>query len=221
MNPLTFALIREGTSDDGLVAHIRTLLLACGASSVLGAPREYKGTTEERIAHVLEEESIVDLIFVHRDADSRDPSTRRTEISAAAVKLNHASKVVPIVPVQELEAWLLADEAAIRQVAGRPNSRVDLKLPSVTKIESTNSPKEVLKAACVAATESTGARRQRHTRNFPRMRSTLLERLEHDGPVQQLPSWQAFVHDVTAKAAEIAANTEAEVEVETGSSSSA
>lgn len=211
MKQVTFALIREGTSDDGLVAHIRTLILKFGATSALGAPREYKGTTEERIANVLKEDNVVDLIFVHRDADAQDPSPRKREIVAAATSLGVEDKVVPVIPVQELEAWLLADESAIREVAGRPKGKTPLHLPAPSRIEATKSPKEVLQEACLKATDATGRRRQRHERNLSRMRATLLERLEHDGPVTQLASWSAFVEAVASKTDELLKSGRADV----------
>ncbi|MFC7850790.1 DUF4276 family protein [Arthrobacter sp. NPDC057388] len=203
MTDVTFALIREGTSDDGLVAHLRTLIINAGASSVVGAPREYKGTTKERISEVLAEQTKVDLIFVHRDADSSDPEPRYEEIRDAASALGCSDQVVPVVPVQELEAWLLADLSQIRSVSGRPRGKTPLGIPSVKKIESTKSPKEILQNACLIASETTGARRKKQAKQFTQHRTTLLERLDHDGPVRNLPSWQRFVDDVTSKIAEL------------------
>lgn len=46
---LRFALIREGTSDDGLIPHIRELLIRAGAPAVVGAARQYKGSTKDRL----------------------------------------------------------------------------------------------------------------------------------------------------------------------------
>ncbi|MFJ6159231.1 DUF4276 family protein [Pseudarthrobacter sp. NPDC092184] len=203
MTELTFALIREGTSDDGLVAHLRTLMIKAGASKVVGASREYKGPTKERISQVLAEQAKVDLIFVHRDADSSDPKPRYEEIHDAASSLGCSDRVVPVVPVQELEAWLLADEAQIRSVAGRPSGKQALGVPSLSKIESTKSPKEILQKAYLAASETKGARYKRQAKQFPQHRATLLERLDHDGPIKSLPSWQRFVEDVTLKTTEL------------------
>lgn len=207
MTQLTFALIREGTSDNGLIPHLRALLLDAGATSAIGAAREYKGTTKQRIAEVLAEDATVDLIFVHRDADSKDPEARYDEINEAAT-CHSCDNVVPIVPVQELEAWLLVDEMQIRSVVGRPNGRAPLAIPPLKSIENTSSPKEVLKSACMAASQTTGSRRRRETQRFPQNRAILLERLDRDGPVQHLPSWQRFVTDVTDRAARVLAAKE-------------
>lgn len=198
MGEVTFALIREGTSDNGLVPHIRSLILKAGADAAIGAPREYKGMTSERLALVIQEDTQVDLVFVHRDADSPDPLPRHTEVQEAALAHpSWATRVVPIVPTQELEAWLLTDEDAIRRVVGRPNGRVPLGLPGLRHVEETSSPKEVLKSACMLASETTGARKAKVARAFPSMRATLLERLDVTGPVTTLTSWQTFVRDVS------------------------
>lgn len=206
MADLTFALIREGTSDDGLVPHIRSLLLLAGATSALGAAREYKGPTAQRIAKVLAEEVVVDLIFVHRDADDRDHTPRLVEITSAANAADCAEKVVPVLPVQELEAWLLTDSVAIRTVVGKPRGTSPLGLPAIRNIESTSSPKEVLEAACIAASDASGTRRRKEAKLFGRHRGTLLERLDLNGDVRRLASWQRFV-DAT-KAAAVVAMTE-------------
>lgn len=201
MLDLQFALIREGTSDDGLIPHIRDLLVRAGAPAVFGAARQYKGSTKERLQQVLSEPSTPGLIFVHRDADAADPEPRHEEIANAAIELSCSEKVVAVVPVQELEAWLLTDEAAIRAVVGRPNGRPLLGLPAIRNIERTTSPKEILQTACLTASEKSGARRKKEQAQFGSRRATLLERLDIDGPVTSLPSWQRFVNDLNAAAA--------------------
>lgn len=215
MADLTFALIREGTSDDGLVPHIRSLLLLAGATSALGAAREYTGTTAQRIAKVLAEEVVVDLIFVHRDADDRDHTPRLVEVVSAAKAAGCADKVVPVLPVQELEAWLLTDSAAIRTVVGKPRGTSPLGLPAIRNIENISSPKEVLQAACMAASDAAGARGRKEAKLFGRHRSTLLERLDLTGDVPQLASWRRFV-DAT-RAGAVFAMTEIAAATATGS----
>lgn len=196
MRSLQFALIREGTSDDGLVPHIRALLIRAGATSVVGAPRLYPGSTKRRLAQVLAEGDTPQLIFVHRDADTADHSTRRNEILQAAEELQCAERVVPVVPVQELEAWLLTDETAIRRIAGRPSGKVRLDLPTLKSIEATSRPKEVLQEACATASEKSGARLKKERAQFNARRASLLERLDIDGQVTRLPSWNRFVADL-------------------------
>lgn len=201
MPDLQFALIREGTSDDGLIPHIRELLVRAGASAVVGAARQYKGSTRKRLRQVLGEPSAPALIFVHRDADDANFEPRHEEIAHAARELGCSEKVVAVVPVEELEAWLLTEEAEIRSVVGRPSGRTPLNLPAIQKIERTTSPKEILQAACLTASEKSGARLKKEGRQFGSRRTMLLERLDIDGPVTSLPSWQRFVNDLNTAAA--------------------
>ncbi|RKT31444.1 uncharacterized protein DUF4276 [Microbacterium sp. AG1240] len=201
MGDLQFALVREGSSDDGLVTHIRELLIRAGATQVVGAPRQYRGTVLEKIQQVLQEPIRPGLIFVHRDSDSSDASSRQAEIVKAADAMGCVDQVVAVVPVQELEAWLLTDESAIRAVVGKPSGRASLGLPTVGRIEATPSPKEILRAACLLASEKSGARRRKESSQFDVRRATLLERLDIDGVVAELPSWQKFVADLEVAAA--------------------
>jgi len=197
MGQISFALLREGSSDNGLVEHIRTLILKAGADAALGTHREYSGTVLEKLEQTLAEDPPVDLVFVHRDSDSRDSTPRFAEIETAAGSVGTPERVIPIVPIQEMEAWLLVDEAQIRSVVGRPNGTVSLGLPALRRIETTARPKEILRAACLAASEASGNRRRRISRSFEAHRKTLLERIDPLGPVSTLPSWQRFVADTT------------------------
>lgn len=57
-----------------------------------------------------------EILFVHRDADREDPEHRHREIALAnTTGLPH----VCVIPVRMQEAWLLHDESALREAAGR------------------------------------------------------------------------------------------------------
>lgn len=185
---------------------IRALLARAGVPGVIGAARNYQGTTGERLKQVLAEDVIPDLIFVHRDSDAPDPAGRHDEIIGAATALSCVDKVVAVVPVQEIEGWLLTKESAIREVVGRPGGKVALSLPPLKRIEATANPKEILREACRIACEKTGARLKTAGNQFPRYRATLLERLDIDGPVNELPSWRRFVDDLNGAAARVVPN---------------
>jgi hypothetical protein len=200
---VTFALLREGTSDDGLVAHIGELIVRAGAPAVTGSPRDYKGTTAERLSKVLAEETPVDIVFVHRDADSRDPTPRRLEVSDAVRATGCQIPWISVVPIQETEAWLILDEAEIRRVAGKPSGRRPLDLPKVGAVEKTADPKGILRHALVEAGELTGRRRERENRAFGQRRRTLLDRLDIDGPVSQLSGWRQLTNDINRVAQEL------------------
>jgi hypothetical protein len=132
--------------------------------------------------------------MIHRDSDSEDHLPRYAEVRKA---LDAAGlRGVPVIPVQETEAWLLTDANAIRVVVGNPNGRAALALPTLARIEQTKNPKEVLLAACLAASEATRGRLAKVRQRFPSFRRHLLENLDPDGPVSTLPSFQRLVSDI-------------------------
>lgn len=199
---IVFALLREGSTEDALVPHLENLVLRAGAAEALGRTRPYRGTVAEKIAALLDEPQDYNLVFIHRDADSRDADARRKEISDALAGCR-IPLVVPVVPIQETEAWLLTDEAAIRSAVGRPSGRNHIVLPPLRQIEQTARPKEVLMAACLAASETTGRRHAKELKQFGLRRRTLLSRLDIDGGVIELASWQSLVDDVKAAVSQI------------------
>jgi Domain of unknown function (DUF4276) len=202
MPRLSFAFLREGTSDDGLLPHLRSIVIRAGATEVIGASREYSGTLENRLRTLMTESSAVSLVFVHRDADSQDPLPRIQEVARAATNAG-TPPWVAVVPVQELEAWLLTDEQAIRAAVGRPSGREDLSLPRIAQIERTSAPKEILRSALLTASATTGRKRQDEQRRFALRRRTLLERLDIDGAIRQLPSWRQLESDVGSVVAQL------------------
>jgi hypothetical protein len=195
-----FALISEGTSERGLVAHLEALCVQAGAAEAEGVfpdlsrlRRPPGRDVESKLRCILGLESSFDLVFVHRDADCPDPSERLAEIAEVASRISGCPPVVPVVPVQALEAWLLADERAIRFAVGRPSGRAPLGLPAPRRIEATSGRKQVLADALARASEKSGRRLQQVKKDFAGHRAILLDRLDLDGPVGDLPSWQALV----------------------------
>lgn len=195
--------IGEGTSDRPLADVVTELLLDRSIEVLITAPDLAKAAprvghqTDRKIAagmHLFE--GVPDLLVVHRDADAVGPEVRRQEVMDAAA--DHASGVplVPIVPVCATEAWLLFDEAAIRTVAGKPRGRESLDLRRPRHVENEPKPKDVLRAALVAASEAKGRRRDMVIKRFPDHRRQLLERLDRSEPVTELAAFQQLLRDV-------------------------
>ncbi|GIG28284.1 hypothetical protein [Cellulomonas marina] len=198
---ITFFLLCEGTSDEALVGHIETLVVRQGVAEVIGISRSGGGSVQDKVQALVDEGATFDFVAVHRDADSRDGSTRRAEVHRALESVGVAG--CPVVPVQMTEAWFIVDERAIRAAVGRPSGREALDLPPLRSVETTHDPKAVLRNALIAASGTTGRRRKRAEQEWSNRRRILLERLDVDGPVQQLPSWQRLVSDIERVVAEI------------------
>ncbi len=198
---LTFVFLCEGSSDAGLRPHLESLLVQFGAAAATGMVDPGPGTLASRLKRLIAEESQFDLIFIHRDSDGPDRTPREDEIRRAIKDSGLPQPHVPVIPVQEMEAWLLLDESSIRQVAGNPNGRSELDLPKLNAVEKTKDPKEVLKKALQAASKS--SRRKRRQDDFSRHRRILLQRLNPHGQITKLGSWQRLERDIQSALAEL------------------
>ena len=205
-----FILVGEGTSDDGLIPHLENLCIDLGADEVTGTGVDFR-RLDQPVGHSLEAklgaavqlEPEANLFFVHRDADSPDPAPRYAEIASAVAAVEVAQEWVALVPVQETEAWLLLDEAAIRLVARKPRGRTPLNLPRARQIEAVANPKERLREALVVASEASGRKLENLRRDFPDHRRILLQRLPIRGPLLEVDSWVRLESDLAAAIARL------------------
>ena len=97
------------------------------------------------------------LLFVHRDAEGQNPQVRYAEIDRAVDSAAGISQV-GVVPVRMQEAWLLHDETALREAAGRPSGTEDLGLPPPHRWDKLPNPKKVLHEALRTANGAKGRR---------------------------------------------------------------
>jgi hypothetical protein len=156
-------LLADGSSDRALEPILERLLdLHCPhpwdlqfAQPLHGKP---KGLAA-RIAAALDHYPC-DLLFVHRDAEAAEPEVRQLEIENAWASCRADRHLVTVIPVRMTEAWLLLDEAAIRQAAGKPNGRLPLELPPPARLEALKNPKEALFSALRSASELSARRLQ-------------------------------------------------------------
>lgn len=198
-----FVLVCEGPSDSALVPHLRLLLVDCGVKQVTGAAPDFRRlpnyasrSISAKVSYILKLEENFDLLFVHRDADSADPESRYTEISRGIIKAGFTGTWIGVVPVHEIEAWLLLDERAIRRASGRPRGRGTLPLPAPNHVENIANPKELLDRAIIIASEATGRRLSGLKSRIPRVRGQLLGELRPNGPLLLLRSWLRLKTDV-------------------------
>jgi len=148
---VSFAFLCEGSSDTGLIAHLETLLVHFGAQEVTGMPDTRKGTIPARLRQLLTEATGagINMVFIHRDSDGPDREGREREIRQGVEESGFPHPFIPVIPVQETEAWLLLDEQAIRDVVACPKGKQPLNLPKPNAIEGTRNPKEILQKAKV------------------------------------------------------------------------
>ncbi|WP_371588595.1 hypothetical protein [Streptomyces virginiae] len=196
----------EGPSDTGLRFHIEAIAGEMGRDIHVTVPDLNrlpnkpghsvgdKLRAARQLSHGADE---YDLVIIHRDSDGNPPQRRRDEIADAVAAVNPNLAHVPVIPVRMLEAWLILDHAAIREVAGNPNSRVPLGLPKPNRAESVADPKALLKQAIATASEEKGRSLKKLQARFSENRARLVQMLDREGPVKQLASWQSFTHDLS------------------------
>lgn len=195
------AFVGEGKFDDGLMQILSRLWDRVAPDVEIeiesGRPllEVHDARTLAEKIRVLVEHHQPDLFFVHRDADRAGAEARRAEIEG---KLD-GSLHVPVIPVRETEAWLLLDEAAIREVVGNSKGKSFLDLPKPIEIEDTDNAKERLRTALRNARVD-GPKRRPGQVSEQRLCAQLLENLDIDGPITQLSAWQALVEDTRAAA---------------------
>lgn len=197
---INFLLTGEGTSDLRLQSHLENIFINAGFSEAhgetpdLGAFQPKVGrTVKEKLSALVKYYPDIDVIFVHRDSDNAGADARFEEIWDGANGVIAREKIVPIVPVRMLETWLLADEHAIRQVAGTSNPKLKLALlPSTKALERAADSKDLLLQVLCEASEAQGGRLAQFKKRFNGMRARLATDLDPEGPVLKLPSYQAF-----------------------------
>ncbi|MEU4367628.1 hypothetical protein [Micromonospora chersina] len=193
----------EGSSDAGISVHIERIAIECGIDVQLATPdTDLLPVADKTVAGKLRALRQLggkyDIVFIHRDADGAGREARISEIGNAISEVLPDTVHIAVVPVRMTEAWLVLDERLIRGVAGNPNGRVRLNIPTVKEAERIADPKALLKELIAEASETSGRRRKLLQAAFPYNRRRLLEELDPGGPVRHLESWRRFV-DETAE----------------------
>lgn len=110
-------VVVEGACD---IAALPILIKKCrNDASVI--PRECRGPIFYKFPRILDELErcrTIDKALVICDADGEQPMTLMTRIRRGLAGHRYGFPVEPVVIVQELEAWLLADEEALQSVVG-------------------------------------------------------------------------------------------------------
>jgi len=119
---LTFGVVVEGVFD---AAALPEFIRKCVGDDVEIEVRLCSGSVMRKFPGVLEgfrhirSGLPVSKALIIRDADTKNPDTLITAMQARYASRSYAFPVEPIVIVQELETWLLADSAALTHVCNR------------------------------------------------------------------------------------------------------
>jgi len=210
MIEVTALYIAEGTSDGPLADLVATLCAERGLLLDITIPdfsllqdkvKKDPGSRLSASRELMGAE--VDVVIIHRDTDNTDTAKRLAEMHEAMAADGRTVPLIPVIPVRMTEAWSLLDEAAIRSAAGNPNGRNSLTLPKPNRVESIADPKQLLREVLLEASGATGRRRRMVAARFDQNRRRLLQDIDPNGPISQLPSWQALVEAVDVAVAAV------------------
>lgn len=200
---LQTTLVTDGSSDKALVPVLRWLFgqvtpepVELHWSDLRGLPKPPTSLVE-RLACAVKLYPC-QLLLVHRDAEKQPPQLRYDEVAAAnQTQLPH----VCVVPVKMQEAWLLLDESALREAAGRPSGTDALNLPTARQWDSVPDPKQVLHDALITAS---GAKGRRAKQFQPGRAAHRLAELVGDwSPLRQLSAFQRLELDIRSALTEL------------------
>jgi hypothetical protein len=154
MRWLGLALIAEGRSDDLFLPEVlrRSAQAVCGAWVEVANPLPVRAgcgpASHDALLEALDrEDGAFTLVVYHHDGKSH-PDQVRQAIAQFRARVDGSGRqepVVALVPVQETEAWALADGDALRAVLGVTWSDAQMLLPHRTReLESDPDPKATL-----------------------------------------------------------------------------
>ncbi len=141
---LTFGLVVEGFYDEAAlkeiiqkcsISEVEVISRRCGDKAQL--MRKFPGILEN-FRHI-KQGANVDKALVVRDADNKQPVDLINRMKSRVSNRTYPFPVKLLVIVQQLEAWLLADESAVSVVTGK-------KAPKIQSPEKLMDPKQRLKS---------------------------------------------------------------------------
>ena len=188
-------LVTDGTSDVVLVRILEWLIAQLTTAEIEVRWADLRGLSErpqglgERLV-VAKRLFPCHILFVHRDAENQEPEARHAEIRIANTT---GSGHVCVVPVRMQESWLLHNEAALREAAGRPSGTDPLDLPPVIKWDRLPDPKATLHSALRIASGATGRRAKRF--KPARAAHRLAELITDWSPLRALPAFARLEKD--------------------------
>ena len=189
---LTWSIVADGGTDRLLVPVIQWAIHRLDPDVEILEPefRKRRGSVEESLGAC---SSGAMIIFVHRDSESLSLQDRLREFETVT-----RPNVVPVVPVQMSEAWILFDGPAVARAAGSRDAEVPV--PRVAEIESIGNPKERLdKLLFRAAGEPAGRRGRIFRRSIAQRRVSVAEYITDYRPLENVPAFRSFQGDLAER----------------------
>lgn len=211
MSTLSLALYCEGPTDKRFLPILiqRTsqyVLNQHGKNTIEVLPVEVVDAPKQRQGKSIVEASMKaagrHVLVIHTDADNRTYEQAKAQSFDPGYNLVQQTRekvcrdLVAMIPVREVEAWMIADQEALRIILGIKMATLDLGLPKKARlVELESNPKITLKQV-VAKAHSSRSKRHRdidwHRFYGALAREINLERLK------EVPAYKHFVTDLTA-----------------------
>lgn len=211
MRYLGLALYAEGPTDyyflkpllrrlcEKLCAHRGEGQIEIGDVLELDDPADRRDQSrEERItAAASEARDAWHILFIHADGASFPNRAREEQVAPAMRRLEDGlgagCRAVAVIPIRETEAWILADEKALRQAFGTSRTDADLGIPAPPReVERITDPKQVLDAVCAIATNRRRGRQRKAAAYFELIAEcTSIENLE------KVPAFKALYDELS------------------------
>jgi len=213
MKKLSLALYSEGSTDQHFLSDVirrtsRQILDRHGQYSLNVQPidiitfRKVGLKQDECILQAARNAIDYHVLIVHADADHRTNEKALLERFKPGYMLvqnqeNICKHLVPIIPIQMTEAWMLVDHIALQDAIGTVMTARDLGLPPKAKlVENDSDPKQTLHLVLQKA-NAHRPRRQRHNQASLSMLYSILGRQINLERLRQVPSYQQFETDLT------------------------
>ena len=213
MKKLSLALYSEGSTDQHFLSDVirrtsRQILDRYGQYSLNVQPidiitfNKVGLKQDECILQAAHNAIDYHALVVHADADHRTNEKAFLERFKPGYALvqnqtNVCKHLVPIIPIQMTEAWMLVDHMALQDAIGTEMTARDLGLPPKARlVENDSDPKKTLHFVLQKA-NAHRPRRQRHNQASLSTLYSLLGREINLERLQQVPSYQQFESDLT------------------------
>lgn len=212
MKVLVLGLYAEGSTDHNFLPDViwrttESVLMQHGRYDIepivnsLYLMKVQKKKRDECILQVALDAVDCHALIVHSDADDPDSKKAKIERFDPGFALVQQSSeqickhLLPVIPVQAIEAWMLADYELLVREIGTHMQAHDLGIPEKARyVEAISKPKQRLREVVQKAYASRSRRHRETDIDFlyePIGRKISLERLN------QVPSYQQFVHDLS------------------------